>query len=438
MNKNKLWLILIFIILVGCATFKAKEFAEKYGPIQTIDRTVETLAPGKVSFYSDVQPILERRCDVCHSCYDAPCQLKLTSFEGLERGGSRKLVYNATRLKREFPTRLFIDAHSTEEWRKMGFEPIINERDQTPEANIENSVLYMMLQLKKENPQPTDELLLASFDIGIDIKRICATPEEFEAYKENYPLWGMPYALPGLTDEEHEIIIKWLRQGALITKGPEMSKEARQIINRWEDFFNGSSLKEMLVSRYIYEHLFIAHIHFDTLPDREFYRLVRSKTPPGEKVVEINTTRPYDDPGVDRFWYRFQKVKSVISAKDHTVYHMNDEKMDRYRDLFLKDDYEVNSLPSYKPKIASNPLKAFADLPAGARYRFLLDDARYFVMGFIKGPVCRGQIALNVINDHFFVALIRKKTRSAMIPVFLPRSATCYPCLLNERAISIS
>jgi len=404
MNKKKLWLILIFIVLAGCATFKANEFAEKYGPMQTIDRTVETLAPGKVSFYADVQPILEKRCDVCHSCYDAPCQLKLTSFDGLERGGSRKLVYNSARLKRDIPTRLFVDAHSAEGWREMDFHPLLNERDQTPAANIENSVLYMMLQLKKEHPQPTAELLPASFDIGIDRKQTCATAEDFEAYKEKYPLWGMPYALPGLTDDEHEIIIKWLRQGALITKGPEMSEEARQIINRWEDFFNGSSLKEMLVSRYIYEHLFIAHIHFDALPDREFYRLIRSKTPPGEKAVEINTARPYDDPGVDQFWYRFQKVESVIVAKDHTVYHLNDQKMDRYRELFLKSDYEVNRLPSYEPKIASNPLKTFADLPAGARYRFLLDDARYIVMGFIKGPVCRGQIALNVINDHFFVA----------------------------------
>jgi hypothetical protein len=33
----------------------------------------------------------------------------------------------------------------------------------------------------------------------------------------------------------------------------------------------------------------------------------------------------------------------------------------------------------------------------------MLDDARFFVEGFIKGLVCRGQVALNVINDHFFV-----------------------------------
>lgn len=404
MKKIVFWSILIFLILAGCAALKEKKMAEKYGSAQTIDRTVQTLAQGKVSFYKDVQPILEKRCDVCHSCYDAPCQMKLTSFEGIDRGGSRKQVYNAERLKREIPTRLFIDAHSADGWRKMDFHPILNERNQTPAFNIENSVLYMMLRLKKEHPQPTTELLPASFDIGIDREQTCATAEDFDKYKKKYPLWGMPYALPGLTDKEHEIIVEWLKQGALITRGPEISEKARRIIRRWETFFNGSSLKEMLVSRYIYEHLFMAHIHFDTLPDREFYRLVRSKTPPGEKVVEINTARPYDDPGVDQFWYRLQRVESVIAAKDHTVYPLNDEKMDRYQKLFLNSDYEVNKLPSYETKIASNPLKTFVDLPAKARYKFLLDDARFIVMGFIKGPVCRGQIALNVINDHFFVA----------------------------------
>jgi hypothetical protein len=34
----------------------------------------------------------------------------------------------------------------------------------------------------------------------------------------------------------------------------------------------------------------------------------------------------------------------------------------------------------------------------------MLDEAELIIMGFIKGPVCRGQIALNVINDHFWVA----------------------------------
>jgi len=337
------------------------------------------------------------------------CQLKLTCFEGIECGGTKRLVYDEMRLKRVKPTRLFIDADSVEEWRGMDFHPVLNERDKTPQANLENSVLNLMLELKKEHPQPTTELLPAAFDISLDRKQECNTAEDFNEYKKKYPLWGMPYALPGLTEKEHKTIVDWLKQGAVVTAQPEMSDQAKQVIDSWEEFLNGSSLKEQLVSRYIYEHLFIARIHFDSLPDREFYRLVRSETPPGEPVVEINTDRPYDDPGVEKFYYRFRKIETTIVVKNHTVYRMNRQKMDRYQQLFLQNDYEVNKLPSYDPETASNPFKTFADLPAGSRYRFLLDDAQFFVMGFIKGPVCRGQVALNVINDHFFVAFFDPK-----------------------------
>jgi hypothetical protein len=408
MKKCRFYLILLLIILAGCSAYRAAhrvaKFDDKYGPVRSVDRRVDFTKPGKVSFYDDVQPILERRCDVCHSCYDAPCQLKLTCFEGLERGGSKKLVYDNARLKRADPTRLFIDADSVEEWRRMEFHPVLNEREQTEQANLENCVLNMMLQLKKEHPMPQTELLPDTFDISLGRKRECTTAEDFSEYSNKYPLWGMPYALPGLTDKEHQTIVDWLKQGAAITARPQISDQAQQIINRWEEFFNGSSLKQQLVSRYIYEHLFIAHIHFDTLPAREFYRLVRSETPPGEPVVEINTARPYDDPGDAKFYYRFRKIEKTIVAKNHTVYRLNRAKLDRYRQLFWQDDYKVDKLPSYEPKAASNPLKTFADLPAQARYRFLLDNAQFIVMGFIKGPVCRGQIALNVINDHFFVA----------------------------------
>jgi len=80
--------------------------------------------------------------------------------------------------------------------------------------------------------------------------------------------------------------------------------------------------------------------------------------------------------------------------------------MDRYRQLFLDPEYTVDELPSYKPKPASNPFLTFAPIPPNSRYRFLLDDARFFIQGFIKGPVCRGQVALNVIEDHFWVMFI--------------------------------
>ena len=36
----------------------------------------------------------------------------------------------------------------------------------------------------------------------------------------------------------------------------------------------------------------------------------------------------------------------------------------------------------------------------------MLEDAQFTMMGFIKGPVCRGQVALNVIEDRFWIVFL--------------------------------
>ena len=59
----------------------------------------------QVSWREDVQPVLEQRCIVCHGCFDAPCQLKLTSYEGLERGANPAKVYNGSRIRAAEPDR---------------------------------------------------------------------------------------------------------------------------------------------------------------------------------------------------------------------------------------------------------------------------------------------------------------------------------------------
>ena len=83
--------------------------------------------------------------------------------------------------------------------------------------------------------------------------------------------------------------------------------------------------------------------------------------------------------------------------------------MARIYQQFIAPNYTVSSLPSYEPTLASNPFKTFEALPIDAKYQFMLDEAELIIMGFIKGPVCRGQIALNVINDHFWVAFADPK-----------------------------
>jgi hypothetical protein len=131
--------------------------------------------------------------------------------------------------------------------------------------------------------------------------------------------------------------------------------------------------------------------------------MVRSKTPPGQPPVVIHTRRPFDDPGVQRVYYRLEPVITTIVAKQHLPYLMDAARMQRWQQLFLEKDYEVTVLPSYKPEVSANPFDAFRELPIKTRYEFMLDEAEFTIMGFIKGPVCRGQIALNVINDHFWV-----------------------------------
>src|SRR5450759_2448521 len=52
-----------------------------------------------IDYMKEVKPVLDSRCAVCHSCYNSPCQLKLDSFEGADRGATKNAVYNSSRLR---------------------------------------------------------------------------------------------------------------------------------------------------------------------------------------------------------------------------------------------------------------------------------------------------------------------------------------------------
>lgn len=361
----------------------------------------------KLSFNKTVLPLLEKRCVVCHGCYDAPCQLKLSSAAGVYRGANKAPVYDAGRLKPADPTRLFIDAMSTVDWRKKDFFPVLYEKQaaeqNSPARNLEQSVLYRMLRLKQLNPQARTGMLSDKFDLSLSRSSSCPSIDEFDGYAVKHPEGGMPYAMPNLSRQEYKTLVHWLAQGAPVEAELPPSEKAKQPMQRWEAFLNGGSNKHKLVSRYLYEHLFQAHLHFENTGNREFYRLVRSSTPPGEPVRVIATRRPYGEVNGE-LYYRLQRYQGSIVAKTHMVYELSDRRMQRFRQLFFDVDYEVKELPSYQPQVASNPIEAFAAIPVKSRYRFLLDDARFFIEGFIKGPVCRGQVALNVIEDQFWVA----------------------------------
>src|SRR5882672_5937991 len=396
------WLLFSIFGLAGCATYYAAQLDRLYGPPDAA-RYDRSAAAAPAAEHAQVSNILEHRCAVCHGCNDAPCQLNLASYEGLTRGASREQIY-ATRLVPAEPARLFLDAQTTPEWRGKGFHAVLNERAATPEAEREAGVLYRLLRLKQAHPLPAGAVLPKErFDFSLDRAQQCPVIEKIDEYERRFPERGMPYGMLALSGAEHDTLAHWLEAGAPAPALPPLPAAYAQRIARWEAFLNDDRLKARLAARYIYEHWFVAHLYFDDLPGETSFDLVRSKTPPGQPIEVIATRRPYDDPGVERAYYRLRRVTDTLLAKTHMPYALNDARMARLKGWFIDAAYEVSALPSYRPEVASNPFIAFRELPVQARYRLMLEESQFTLMGFIKGPVCRGQVAVDVINDHFWV-----------------------------------
>lgn len=409
-------LLLVAVLLAtGCASVAQIDFNSLFGtssPQKRVENAQlnDQFIQQAEFVHTQVEPILNSRCVVCHACYDAPCQLKMTSSEGIERGASKEKVYQGTRLVAATPNRLLVDAFTPEAWRQRGFYPMLNERDQTPEANTQASVLARMLTLKQMHPLPEDKILDKRFDFSLDRVQQCASLEEMDKYEQSQPLAGMPYGLPALNANEHQVLMHWLEQGAPLPFAQALTPEFIAEITHWETFLNGDSLKSQLSARYIYEHLFAFHLYFESLnqPNAQpfFFELVRSRTPPGQALDIIASRRPFDDPKVERVYYRFRPYRATIVDKTHIPYALNTGLLNNWQQWFIDADYSVTQLPSYQPSVAANPFEAFIQIPASARYRFMLTRAQDTIMGFIKGPVCRGQVALNVINDRFWVYFV--------------------------------
>ncbi len=409
--SNRVLSVLLIVVVAGCAAVAVRNADKLYGPEAVRDRVASTA--GTPDFEHTVAPIFNRRCLVCHACYDAPCQLKMQNFAGLDRGATLAPVYDSARLLEAPLTRLGIDAQTTQQWREKGFHAVLNERDQTPKNDLDASVLYNMLALKERNPLPRGVLPADLFDFSAGRAQSCPTLDEMPAFEKQHPQWGMPFGLPALTSVEMRSITEWLSAGSKTSAPTPLSEPYQHGVDQWEAFFNGPSLKTQLMSRYMYEHLFLADLYFDEIGTDEHFRMVRSTTPPGQPIDIIATRRPYDDPGVAHPYYRLQRNSETLVSKTHMAYALNAKRMGRWETLFLAPEYAVDQLPDYKAADASNPFLTFKAIPVKSRYQFMIDEAQYTIMGFIKGPVCRGQIALDVIEDQFWVWFIDPEVEAA-------------------------
>ncbi|MGR8946520.1 MAG: fatty acid cis/trans isomerase [Gammaproteobacteria bacterium] len=322
---------------------------------------------------------------------------------GLKRGASKQPVYDGTRLREAQPTRLHKDAKSEAQWRKLGFHRVLGETD-NGDGNASISLMSKMLELRRQHPLPPGDILPKDFDFSAARSAVCPSDEEFDAFSREYPLWSMPFGLADLSDVEYQRLQQWLGNGAKMAPAEPLAPELVDQVRQWEVFFNADSIKRQLVSRYLYEHLFLAHLYFvDAGPNTQFFKLVRSRTPPGQPIDIVSTRRPYEDPGTERIFYRLWRDSESIVDKTHMPYALNPERLAKWRHWFIEPDYEVAELPGYDLRTASNPFISFEAIPSVSRHRFLLDEAEFTIMNFIKGPVCRGSVALNVIQDHFWV-----------------------------------
>ncbi len=376
-----------------------------------------------MSFYlSEVQPILNKRCVVCHTCTDAPCQLHLDSYQGIRRGatyadlGSSILYSEPTRDK---------DASTIGEWRSKNFFPVIPDPADTSAttngmpslSDSDASLLYRIVELGHQSNKTG--FPLAPIIEHREKSRTCApNTAAFEAYAKQYPFAGMPYGLPGLDSPQLNTLKQWIDQGAptpsLFHTNFLTNSTVPEQIYEWEQTFNRNG-KSRLMARYIFEHVFSAHIHFKGTPNEEWYELVRSSTPSPDPVKEVVTPRPYDTPGDKTVYYRFKRFARSISRPGHIPWEIDNDFLKHYQDLFLRTPWNVSTSPD-NAEIESiqdpgyhsiNPFKNFKQIPAKIRYQFLLENSQVIANAMIRGPACSGRIATNAIRDHFWVFFLQ-------------------------------
>lgn len=373
-------------------------------------------------FETNIRPIFESRCIQCHSCYNSPCQLNLSSARGLERGMVHGYeLFNPSRLNADAPSRLGIDRKTTEGWRgfawNVSFKPVTANTGDA-KKNADESLILKLVEHKQANASLAVDDLANPGEKPEDSRSCPDSSRSLSDHLSKRPNAGMPYGLPPLSDDQVAKIREWTEMGSpvpstLKAKASADAGQIRAIENQLNAYKTNLDVemakKQSLVSRYIYEHLFLAQIYLrnERAPEM-FYRLIRSSKS-CDAADEIPTRRPWDDTNA-AFFYCLQPIEETIVHKTHITYMIDEAKLQRWNDLFFSSNWKVTFKAPRDDKQASNPFLVFRDMPAKARYQFLLDDAQYHVMTFIKGPVCKGNTAVNSIDEQFYVFFIKPES----------------------------
>ena len=278
----RLGLLLALTLLMACSDSAPVTSASTS---ETNTSTTLTATPVTSSTYAEaIQPIFDNRCIACHGCLGSPCNLKLSSFRGVDRGGFGDNPYS-THFEAYEPTGMNV-VSTTQEWRERGFYPVVS-RAGSADQNLAGSMLYQMVTVGHQYNQPgfSRQALMSSYKDRYE--HSCPnTPKALATSLTSSPSQGMPYGsalsrLPRMFSQS--------RAGSkLDLPGPTSSGIERtadlvknpKSVAEWETFFNGNDPKQKLVSRYIFDHVYLSSLALDESPGDTF-KLVRSKTMQG-------------------------------------------------------------------------------------------------------------------------------------------------------------
>ena len=202
--------------------------------------------------WQEAEQVINKRCVVCHGCYDAPCQLKMESYSGLRRGSNKIRVYDGD-------TRL-VNTQPNPSWNRCQLRERM-ERLRLPTPVLPNSakdynssVFYKMIQLKMENPLKVNTKLGENFDVGTNRSQVCPSKQEFSDDYDKH--WGMPWGMAPLSSKEYNTLKAGLKPEPPGKDHTAVSRYDKKMIKMWEEFLNNPNTKYRLTARYIYEHLF--------------------------------------------------------------------------------------------------------------------------------------------------------------------------------------
>ncbi len=350
-----------------------------------------------ISYEKDIAPIFAHRCVACHACYDAPCQLNLSNADGVQRGASKTPVYGVPRTQAMHPTRLFVDATDIAGWRALGFYSVIEP------AGAQASLMARMLSLGSHRTITEQTGIPAEIHTNVERSNQCpATDTDWQDYLDHHAQEGMPFMVAGLSHTDLKTLQQWLAAGAPVVAHPvEPTRRELLQINQWEHYLNQPDPRHQLLSRWLYEHWVVAHLYFPFLPPGHFFELIRSSTPPG-MPIEIIASRSANDPPPVHPYYRMRPIQGSLVYKTHITFPLDSSLKNSIEQLFFSSQWDIHQAAGYDESSRANPFLTFSDLPVAARYQFMLEHAEYFVRTFIRGPVCRGQLATDVIRDNFW------------------------------------